>query len=1284
MVVKFEAFSSELAERIHRPLLRSKRGRVKRLSTHDSATLLLSSEVLAYILYQVDEKRESIKRVFGSVKEDALIELYDIFFQQFPDISLLQGRESRKKKFMKIWDATFSEYGLQYSLPLVQKLLGKLDESLMTRVEYTAFLTAVRIPESKSRHFVLRLLLDKLPPQKLEVLRLFISVLQKISEAEDQVDEESLMEVIGKCGKVIFQSPDDYTSDRTIINKADIAAAESCLKLLLEEGHLLNEQTDHKANKEAKGMGAGAGERGEKGSSRLRRSKSINGDSSKHANYSEMHMRRVMLHRANVQANVQARSNFKKAHVSQREAHIKAEKIKPLRGKENLNADSSGTPVNEAAFDISEANLGKIKRYFHKTPTRLGSKTRLLSEKKINTLKTLAQSLKNSSAALQKDMPLSVSTDPKKMVSALSSPGQMASNDSVGDQNGNHSSVLQVIDPNEYSKYLVGLPREVLDKIKHLSQNSPSSLQSGRSTPSDSKVTLENDLQTPESAQDLSSILERLDTLMSSPELEGISSRRSSLSPSSSRLKEMLAELTPSPAISLSEEGKKVTSPGQQSASARKSVQETLKGIADSIRKLNLQSGHSSGGKSKDGAVLPESNVKTDKLSSTLSPKLPGKGSAAPPPPPPPPPLAPNAKSSAAAPPPPPPPPPMAKSNGGPPPPPPPPGGWKNGGPPPPPPPPGGWKNGGPPPPPPPPGMGKKSVGGPALVMKAAKKMKPLHWQKLHKTKTKRTFWANEREEFGLNVEELENLFSLSEKTEKKVEKKKSNKVHLVSLKRSHNISIELSGMKVDFSKIRTCLLDMDDSPFSLEQLHVLKRSVPTTEEATKLKAYSGDKKKLGSVEQYFMEVISIPRLENRIDSLIYKKTFVSCVDKLKDELSILKQASNQVLTSKCLKLVLEGVLAVGNYLNTGTSRGSAAGFKIASLLKLKDIKGKDRKTSLLHFIVKELMKKNDKVRFFTAEIDKVSSAAKFQKDYVSSTLQQLSSQQSKLKEEILHASVVLDETSDLNDKFRDVMVPFAEDSDETLTCMKSILENTLENLNKMRDFLGEDEGTSSTDIFRMLNEFMMIYDNVVKDIQREEEVEEKRKKAELRAASRKRSQSICVSSPTERSEKTQTDTTTALPEQKSGEAKVRARSMSVCAIKTPPRESGGLGSESAQPTTSGKQTQESLKEEKKGSCFNDELDSIQEASCSNVLEISLSQIVTSPPSGTPSNAQHDSENATPAVEKEAEAQEEEPLAPIHVQEEEKEESFLAPEVSMSSLASDDEDEMIEEAFAGL
>lgn len=56
------------------------------------------------------------------------------------------------------------------------------------------------------------------------------------------------------------------------------------------------------------------------------------------------------------------------------------------------------------------------------------------------------------------------------------------------------------------------------------------------------------------------------------------------------------------------------------------------------------------------------------------------------------------------------------------------------------------------------------------------------------------------------------------------------------------------------------------------------------------------------------------------------------------------------------LKL-LEAVLKTGNRMNVGTNRGDAHAFKLDTLLKLVDVKGADGKTTLLHFVVQEIIK---------------------------------------------------------------------------------------------------------------------------------------------------------------------------------------------------------------------------------------------------------------------------------------------------------------------------------------
>ena len=111
---------------------------------------------------------------------------------------------------------------------------------------------------------------------------------------------------------------------------------------------------------------------------------------------------------------------------------------------------------------------------------------------------------------------------------------------------------------------------------------------------------------------------------------------------------------------------------------------------------------------------------------------------------------------------------------------------------------------------------------------------------------------------------------------------------------------------------------------------------------------------------------------------------------------------------------------------------------------------------------------------------------------------------------------------------------------------MKSILGDTVANLEKMRDFLGEDQGTEPNETFRTLRDFMQLYDSVICDIREAEKIEEQKKRAEMRAARRERSKSVCVATPPTpvEGEKLVDKTNAPLPGK---DLKVRARSMSVC-----------------------------------------------------------------------------------------------------------------------------------------
>lgn len=67
--------------------------------------------------------------------------------------------------------------------------------------------------------------------------------------------------------------------------------------------------------------------------------------------------------------------------------------------------------------------------------------------------------------------------------------------------------------------------------------------------------------------------------------------------------------------------------------------------------------------------------------------------------------------------------------------------------------------------------------------------------------------------------------------------------------------------------------------------------------------------------------------------------------------------ACKELKSSRMFRKLLEAVLKTGNRMNVGTNRGDAHAFKLDTLLKLVDVKGADGKTTLLHFVVQEIIR---------------------------------------------------------------------------------------------------------------------------------------------------------------------------------------------------------------------------------------------------------------------------------------------------------------------------------------
>uniref|UniRef100_A0A8C9RFB0 Formin 1 n=1 Tax=Scleropages formosus TaxID=113540 RepID=A0A8C9RFB0_SCLFO len=372
-------------------------------------------------------------------------------------------------------------------------------------------------------------------------------------------------------------------------------------------------------------------------------------------------------------------------------------------------------------------------------------------------------------------------------------------------------------------------------------------------------------------------------------------------------------------------------------------------------------------------------------------PPLPGQSG---PPPPPLPPLPPLLDSMIPPPPPlpagvgiPPPPPPPLPGVSGPPPPPPPPPPLAGTGPPPPPPMPGS----GPPPPPPIPGCGPPPppLSGSTFafsqsVERAPRKpaveptcpMKPLYWTRIQiHDNNNNTLWGSLEEPNIMNTKEFEELFSkatlqpkkkpLSDAYEKKAKAKKI--VKLLDGKRSQAVGILISSLHLEMKDIQQAVLTVDHSVVDLETIEALYENRAQSDELEKIRKYyeiskEDEVKLLDKPEQFLYELSQIPDFAGRAHCIIFQSVFFDGISSVRRKVDIVSRVCKGLLERTSVKDMMGLVLAFGNYMNGGNrTRGQADGFGLEILPKLKDVKSRDNRISLVDYVVSYYLRNFDK-----------------------------------------------------------------------------------------------------------------------------------------------------------------------------------------------------------------------------------------------------------------------------------------------------------------------------------
>eukprot|EP00602_Paraphysomonas_sp_CaronLab_P003309 CAMPEP_0185020924 /NCGR_PEP_ID=MMETSP1103-20130426/3574_1 /TAXON_ID=36769 /ORGANISM="Paraphysomonas bandaiensis, Strain Caron Lab Isolate" /LENGTH=1483 /DNA_ID=CAMNT_0027552127 /DNA_START=20 /DNA_END=4471 /DNA_ORIENTATION=+ len=398
------------------------------------------------------------------------------------------------------------------------------------------------------------------------------------------------------------------------------------------------------------------------------------------------------------------------------------------------------------------------------------------------------------------------------------------------------------------------------------------------------------------------------------------------------------------------------------------------------------------------------------------------------------------------------------------------------------------------------------------------KKMKGLFWTKLKAAEAAATVWAT-IEEPVLPFDELENGFSDESSNKSKessatavVKKQKPKFISLFDGKRTQNVSIACGRLRMQPQAIAQMIVDLDPAVLTHDIVETLIPLVPTSEETALVRAFDGNVHELDTPGRLFLHLVDIPRLEKRLKLHSAILVWEDNADKVWEDLEILSNAITEFKRPECeesLKHVLSLILAVGNYMNGGTSRGQAHGMKLDALMKLVNIKKTgSKKESLMHFVVQQHGKKYPNDSPFYGQWLSVWQAPKLSLSQMEIDLKNLEAQVTDAKNELVASVEISDD--DIRVPLRNMLVDFIGDAEIRVRIIHDTMGEVRKEADDIRKFFGDKaEAQGGDDVnqmfFDLMTRFALLYKKCLTDMEEWREENEKKEKAKKAADEKQR-----------------------------------------------------------------------------------------------------------------------------------------------------------------------------------
>ncbi|KAL1261964.1 hypothetical protein QQF64_007229, partial [Cirrhinus molitorella] len=207
--------------------------------------------------------------------------------------------------------------------------------------------------------------------------------------------------------------------------------------------------------------------------------------------------------------------------------------------------------------------------------------------------------------------------------------------------------------------------------------------------------------------------------------------------------------------------------------------------------------------------------------------------------------------------------------------------------------------------------------------------------------------------------------------------KKKAKELRILDAKTAQNLSIFLGSFRLPYEEIRDIVLQVDEERLSEALIQNLIKNLPEQKELNNLAELKNEYEELCESEQFGIVMSSVKLLRPRLNGILFKLTFEEQVNNIRPDIMNVTFACEEVKKSEGFSMLLELVLLVGNYMNSGSRNAQTFGFNVSFLCKLRDTKSTDQNTTLLHFLAEKCEEKHSEILKFPDELEHVESASK-------------------------------------------------------------------------------------------------------------------------------------------------------------------------------------------------------------------------------------------------------------------------------------------------------------------